>query len=346
VRSGRADVIAALAPLEHHATALCVAAERAVSRAMGGSCSMPLAAHAHFDGEYLQLAAAWGDPDRPAPLVQARSAEVVADAGTGRAVGAHVAAGCAPAAPTELAMRVIVTRPAQEAARWVARCARAATTPWPAAAGDHARPRPRPLRPRWQALPRYGAVMFVSANAVQGFLRRSAGAAWPPARAPGRRARHPRRLAGRGRAGRRIDAPADDAPQFDSESLWARCGPAAPGSRVLLVRGAGADGRGQGRDGCRSSWPRRRAVETWSPTRARCRRGRARSRRWPARPRRRSCWLFSSSEAARNLRSCCRPGLGRAPAPGHPSPHRANRARAWFWLRAGEPAGLATWWRR
>jgi hydroxymethylbilane synthase len=92
VRSNRADVIAALAPLEHHATALCVAAERAVSRAMGGSCSMPLAAHARFDGEYLQLAAAWGNPETPAPLVQARSAEVVADVDQASAVGAHVAA--------------------------------------------------------------------------------------------------------------------------------------------------------------------------------------------------------------------------------------------------------------
>jgi hydroxymethylbilane synthase len=92
VRSARADVIAALEPLAHHGTELCVAAERAVSRAMGGSCSMPLAAHAHFDGEYLQLSAAWGDPDGPAPLVQARSAEVVADLEQAAAVGAHVAA--------------------------------------------------------------------------------------------------------------------------------------------------------------------------------------------------------------------------------------------------------------
>jgi hydroxymethylbilane synthase len=37
---------AALAPLAHQRTWLAVAAERAVSRAMGGSCSMPLAAHA------------------------------------------------------------------------------------------------------------------------------------------------------------------------------------------------------------------------------------------------------------------------------------------------------------
>ncbi|HEY5582116.1 MAG TPA: hydroxymethylbilane synthase, partial [Rhodoferax sp.] len=44
VRSQRQDVIDALAPLAHRTTWLAVAAERAVSRAMGGSCSMPLAA--------------------------------------------------------------------------------------------------------------------------------------------------------------------------------------------------------------------------------------------------------------------------------------------------------------
>lgn len=92
VRSHRADVTEALAPLEHHATWLCVAAEREVSRALGGSCSMPLAAHATFEGEYLQLAAAWGDPDQPGALVRARSAEVIADLEQAAALGAHVAA--------------------------------------------------------------------------------------------------------------------------------------------------------------------------------------------------------------------------------------------------------------
>jgi hydroxymethylbilane synthase len=97
IRSGRADVSEALAPLANQSTWLCVAAERAVSRAMGGSCSMPLAAHAHFDGEYLQLQAVWGDPDQPAPLVRARSAEVIADleqaAVLGEAVAARLRAG-------------------------------------------------------------------------------------------------------------------------------------------------------------------------------------------------------------------------------------------------------------
>ena len=37
----------------------------------------------------------------------------------------------------------------------------------------------------------------------------------------------------------RIDQPAQDAPQFDSESLWARVGPGVqPGERVLIVRGS------------------------------------------------------------------------------------------------------------
>lgn len=92
IRAGRGDVAAALQPLEDQRTTMCVAAERAVSRSMGGSCSMPLAAHAHFDGEYLQLSAAWGDPEQAGVLVRARSAEVVADAGQATLLGEHVAA--------------------------------------------------------------------------------------------------------------------------------------------------------------------------------------------------------------------------------------------------------------
>jgi len=51
IRSGRPDLAQALSFLAHAATWLAVAAERAVSRAMGGSCSMPLAAHAELHGE-------------------------------------------------------------------------------------------------------------------------------------------------------------------------------------------------------------------------------------------------------------------------------------------------------
>lgn len=90
-RSERPDVAEALQPLANQSTWLCVAAERAVSRALGGSCSMPLAAHATFDGEYLQLQAAWGDPDQPGVLVRARGADVVADLAQAAALGEQVA---------------------------------------------------------------------------------------------------------------------------------------------------------------------------------------------------------------------------------------------------------------
>jgi hydroxymethylbilane synthase len=92
VRSERADLLELLAPLADQRTWMAVAAERAVSRAMGGSCSMPLAAHASFAGEYLQLSAAWGDPDNAAPLVRAMDAEAVADLEQAAVLGTGVAA--------------------------------------------------------------------------------------------------------------------------------------------------------------------------------------------------------------------------------------------------------------
>jgi hydroxymethylbilane synthase len=92
VRAQRRDLLDALEPLAHQATWMAVAAEREVSRAMGGSCSMPLAAHATYSGEYLQLRAAWGDVDKPGPLVRAQSAAAVADMAQAVALGAEVAA--------------------------------------------------------------------------------------------------------------------------------------------------------------------------------------------------------------------------------------------------------------
>ena len=49
------DVIVALAPLNHAETAACVRAERAVSRALAGSCQVPLAAFAEYDQGRLRL---------------------------------------------------------------------------------------------------------------------------------------------------------------------------------------------------------------------------------------------------------------------------------------------------
>ncbi len=78
VCSTRSDVTAALAPLADASTWLTVTAERAVSRAMGGSCSMPLAAHATYANGMLNLRAAWGDPEGSATLVQASVEQPVA----------------------------------------------------------------------------------------------------------------------------------------------------------------------------------------------------------------------------------------------------------------------------
>jgi hydroxymethylbilane synthase len=92
VRAGRDDLFEVLAPLAHQGTWLAVSAERAVSRAMGGSCSMPLAAYATFSGEYLQLRSAWGEPETAAPLVRAQSASTAADIDQAAELGTQVAA--------------------------------------------------------------------------------------------------------------------------------------------------------------------------------------------------------------------------------------------------------------
>ena len=92
IRAGRDDLHEALAPLAHRPSALATAAERAVSRAMGGSCSMPLAAHARWqEGGRLRIDAAWGDPQGAAALVRACAEAQVSDFGAADALGRQVA---------------------------------------------------------------------------------------------------------------------------------------------------------------------------------------------------------------------------------------------------------------
>ncbi len=91
IRSDRADLRAALAPLAHTRSWVAVSAERAVSRAMGGSCSMPLAAHAHFEGDELHLRAAWGDPEGDTALVRAEWRDAVSDQASAALMGEHIA---------------------------------------------------------------------------------------------------------------------------------------------------------------------------------------------------------------------------------------------------------------
>jgi hydroxymethylbilane synthase len=89
--SHRADLRALLAPLADSVSWQRVAAERAVSRAMGGSCSMPLAAHAVMEGAMLKLKAAWGDPDGDATLVTAAMDMAAGDLSEAEALGLRVA---------------------------------------------------------------------------------------------------------------------------------------------------------------------------------------------------------------------------------------------------------------
>jgi len=92
VRSDRADLRAALAPLAHRHTWLAVTAERAVSRCLGGNCSMPLAAYGYFEdansaGGRLLLDAAWGDPEGHAPLLRVHASATVHDFAAADALG-------------------------------------------------------------------------------------------------------------------------------------------------------------------------------------------------------------------------------------------------------------------
>jgi hydroxymethylbilane synthase len=91
VRSDRADVAQVLQALLHHPTWLAVSAERAVSRVMGGSCSMPLAAFATWQGEMLSIRATWGDPEGVLRLVSAQAQDVVIDAQAATLLGERVA---------------------------------------------------------------------------------------------------------------------------------------------------------------------------------------------------------------------------------------------------------------
>lgn len=53
--AGRDDLMALLAPLNHIDTADCVRAERAMSRALGGSCQVPMGGYAQLAGDILSL---------------------------------------------------------------------------------------------------------------------------------------------------------------------------------------------------------------------------------------------------------------------------------------------------
>ena len=86
-RADRADVRAAVAPLSHRATDLCVRAERAINRALGGNCSIPLGAYGELWGDTLRLRGLVAAPDAK----RIARAEATGEAGAPEALGRKVA---------------------------------------------------------------------------------------------------------------------------------------------------------------------------------------------------------------------------------------------------------------
>ena len=244
-------------------------------------------------------------------------------------------------------MRVVVTRPQREAQDWVQALQQAGHEAWAlpliriASAPDAAA-----VQQAWQQLPLYQGLMFVSANAVEGFYAaRPPGAAGPTqtwATGPGT----VRALLQAGQPAAQIVAPSDDAPQFDSEALWALlAGRIQPGARVLVVRGADAAGRsseGAGRDWftqqVRQVGGRVDLLATYQrlgPTLNADQLQRAQAAAGDG-----SVWLFSSSEAVLNLQACLpgqRWGQARAVAT-HARIAQAARAAGFALVHESRPA--------
>ena len=214
-----------------------------------------------------------------------------------------------------VAPRVLVTRPAPQAQQWARQLAARGIAAEALPLIDIVpAPMTGALLQARQRLGDWHAAMFVSGNAVTGFLQpypAQASAdispsalktrAWSPG--PGTT----EALRSAGWPADRIDAPAADAPQFDSESLWARVAPQArPGTRVLIVRGSAADGVAAGRDwlvaqlgaaGARVDQVA--AYRRLAPALDAAQQARARAAASDG-----SVWLFSSSEAITHLRQC------------------------------------------
>ncbi len=244
-------------------------------------------------------------------------------------------------------LRVIVTRPQDQAAGWVdalrALGVDAVALPLigigpPADAA--------PVHAAWRALADQALVVFVSPNAVQRFFaERPPGLNWPAgtlagSTGPGTSAAL--RAAGLGEA--QIVEPAADAPSFDSEALWARLRQRDwQGRRVLVVRGE------DGRDWLASTLGERGAQVGFvaayrrvtpvldASTQALLAAAQARPEA--------HLWVFSSSEAVRHLQALAPGAHWHAARAAASHPRIAEAARAAGFGRVDEvrpaPADLA-----
>jgi uroporphyrinogen-III synthase len=165
-------------------------------------------------------------------------------------------------------MRVIVTRPALECAKWVDALARSGfdAHALPLIAVGPA-PDAEAVRAAWARIASFDAVMFVSGNAVAHFfaLKPASALVFTAQAAIKIRAFVPGpgsldALLQVGVDPACIDAPDAQAGQFDSEALWAVVAHrVVPGFRVLIVRGMGdASMSTDVGDGVGRSWRQRR----------------------------------------------------------------------------------------
>lgn len=215
-------------------------------------------------------------------------------------------------------MRVVVTRPEGDALFWAQglRGAGHEVVLLPLIV-IRAAPDPVPIARCWERLSQFHSVMFVSANAVNGFFSNAPTAVqgWGNATArawaagPGTR----QALLAQGVAPDAIDSPAAVSAQFDSESLWLQVrDQVRPGGKVLIVRGSGVSAGDDATTGAGRDWlsgqltdagvaveycvAYQRGKPEFSDTQA------IEVKRWTSAPCARDLvWLFSSSEAIANL---------------------------------------------
>ncbi|WP_326536436.1 uroporphyrinogen-III synthase [Pseudorhodoferax sp.] len=202
-------------------------------------------------------------------------------------------------------MRVLVTRPLREALHWCEQLRARGVAAEPLPLIDITATDPVPVAAAWAGLAGCHAAMFVSANAAEAFFAaRPAAAAWPAqvgAWATGPGTARALQLAGVPAAA--LVAPAADAPQFDSETLWRLVGgdPALAGARVLIVRGADADGRPSGRPWLAAQLEAAGAQVHELAAYARRRPAWDAATHAQAAAATAALWLFSSSDAVRHL---------------------------------------------
>ena len=262
-------------------------------------------------------------------------------------------------------VRVLVTRPAADAQHWaqVLRQGGIEAEVFPLIEIASLQPAAsmRAIEQAWLALQSYSACMFVSGHAVEHFFKQNPLAvhgirlqdaidkiASPRFMAPG-----PGTVAAllaAGVAPARIDAPAPDAPQFDSEALWQVIGQRDwQGRRILVVRGQSADATpgssgSSGRDWLARQWAAAGAqvdflsvYERRPPTLSAAQRQRAVAASADG-----SVWLFSSSEAVANLAGM--PGMqgldwsGACALVTHPRIAATVRALGWGVVVESRPA--------